>query len=104
LGRGDRLQIGPETLLRGQIWPASEALHLGLIDQLGSDTDALNQTAHMAHLWHYQVSDLYVRAGLAQSTGAYGFFLQNKDGVRLPYPSVPGLYMLYIPPLPVEQK
>jgi protease-4 len=104
LGRGDRLQIGPETLLRGQIWPASEALRLGLIDQLGSETDALNQAARLAHLWHYEVSDLYAQAVSAQSTGAYGFFLQTKEGIRLPYPSEPGLYMLYIPSLPVEQK
>ena len=43
LGRGSRLKIGPEVLLRGQIWPATEALHLGLIDKLGSETDAYDQ-------------------------------------------------------------
>ncbi len=104
LGRGDRLQIGPETLLRGQIWPASEALRLGLIDELGSETDALNQAARMAHLWHYEAGDLYVPAALAQPAAVYGFFLQTKQGIRLPYPSAPGVFMLYIPPLPVEQK
>jgi protease IV len=104
LGRGDRLKIGPETLLRGQIWPAGEALRLGLIDQLGSETDAFNQAARRAHLWHYKVADLYSLASLSQASYPLGFFLQTKDGVKLPYPSQPGLYMLYIPTLPVEQK
>ncbi|MCL4527952.1 MAG: S49 family peptidase [Chloroflexi bacterium] len=104
LGRGNRLKIGPETLLRGQIWPASEALHLGLIDQLGSETDAYDQAARMAHLWHYKTSDLYSLALPSQSSYAPGFFLQTKDGIKLPYPSQAGTYMLYIPTLPIEQK
>jgi protease IV len=97
LGRGDRLKIGPETLLRGQIWPASEALHLGLIDQLGSLTDAYYQAASLAHVWHYRVSDLYALSLPIQTTYPQGFFQQTKEGVKLPYPAEPGLYMLYIP-------
>ena len=107
LGRGKRLKIGPEVLLRGQIWPATEALRLGLIDQLGSETDALDQAARMAHIWHYKAIDLYLPATISnQTTSAYplGFFLQTKDGVKLPYPSEPGIYMLYMPSLPTEQK
>lgn len=105
LGRGERLKIGPDVLLRGQIWPAGEALRLGLIDQLGSETDAYNKAANMAHIWNYNIKDLYITAVIAPNTTlASGFFLQTKDGVILPYPSRPGLYMLYIPPLPVEQK
>ena len=104
LGRGKRLKIGPEVLLRGQIWPASEALHLGLIDKLGSETDAYEQAARLAHLWHYQAVDLFVPAIYIQTPSALGFFLQSKDGVKLPYPSKPGIYMLYIPTLPVEKK
>ena len=107
LGRGKRLKIGPEVLLRGQIWPASEALRLGLIDQLGSETDAFDQAARMAHLWHYKTVDLYLPTIISnQTTSAYplGFFLQTKDGVKLPYPSEAGIYMLYMPSLPTEQK
>jgi protease-4 len=104
VGRGNRLKIGPEILLRGQIWPASEALHMGLIDQLGSETDAYDRAARLAHLWHYQEVDLYAPAIYNPTPSALGFFLQSKDGVKLPYPSEPGIYMLYIPTLPVEQK
>jgi protease-4 len=105
LGRGPRLKIEPETLLRGQIWPAAEALRLGLIDSLGSETDAYTQAANLAHLWHYTAVDLYGRAvASAYSSGAQGFFLKTAAGVQLPYPSVSGIYMLYVPALPPEQK
>ena len=104
LGRGSRLKIGPEILLRGQIWPAAEALRLGLIDQLGTETDAYDKAAQLAHLWHYQAVDLYSQALYSQYSSALGFFLQTKDGVKLPYPSEPGTYMLYIPTLPIQQK
>jgi protease IV len=104
LGRGDRLKIGPETLLRGQIWPASEALHLGLIDKLGSLTDAYFQAASLAHLWHYRLGDVYTMSIPTQATYPQVFFQQTKEGVRLPYPAEPGLYMLYIPPFLNGQK
>jgi ClpP class serine protease len=109
LGRGTRLQIGPEVLLRGQIWPAGEALRLGLIDRLGSASDALQQAAGMAHIWHYAAVDLHAElaaqdAYAKASTAPAGFFLQTSEGVQLPYPSVPGLYMLYMPSMPSVQK
>jgi protease-4 len=104
LGRGDRLKIGPETLLRGQIWPASEALQLGLIDKLGSLTDAYFQAASLAHLWHYSLGDLYTMSIPTQAAYPKAFFQQTKEGVKLPYPSEPGLYMLYIPPFLNGQK
>ena len=104
LGRGSRLKIGPEVLLRGQIWPAGEALRLGLIDELGSETQAYDKAAELAHLWHFQAVDLYSPAIYNSSSSALGFFLQTKDGIKLPYPSEPGTYMLYIPALPVQPK
>ncbi len=105
LGRGNRLKIGPETLLRGQIWPASEALRLGLVDALGSENDAFSKAARLALLWHYRTLDLYGPAAVAASPlGAQGFFLRTASGLQLPYPSMSGIYMLYVPPLPVEQK
>lgn len=106
LGRGDRLKIGPETLLRGQIWPAAEALRLGLVDQLGTQTDAFDQAAGLAHLWHYDTADLYVPATGHELTTSLGvsFFLHTQEGIQLPYPSSPGLYMLYMPSLPAAQK
>ncbi len=104
LGRGDRLKIGPDILLRGQIWPATEALRLGLVDHLGSETDAYSKAAQLAHLWHYGTADLQTLAYAQYAPSALGFFLHTKDGLQLPYPSQPGLYMLYVPSLPLVQK
>ncbi len=105
LGRGSRLRIGPETLLRGQIWPAAEAVRLGLVDSLGSETDAYTQAARLAHLWHYGIVDLSAQAVAAQSLPLpQGFFLKTATGLQLPYPAVSGIYMLYVPALPPEQK
>ncbi len=99
-GRGERLKIGPETLLRGQIWLGTEALELGLIDALGSDSDAIEEAAEMAKVWHYDVIDVI---GLIIETFEPTKFYASADGVNLSYPEKPGLYMLYIPPLPTSK-
>lgn len=104
LGRGERLEIGPEVLLRGEIWPAAEALRLGLIDRLGTESDAYQEAARRAHLWHYATIDLRPLAIKDKPALSTGFFLQTKEGVQLPYPSEPGLYMLYMPSLPTAGK
>jgi len=101
LGRGDRLKIDPQMLLSGRIWPGTEALRAGLIDALGSQTDAFDKAAHLANVGHYQVADLAPLAGTAYSSSA--FFYQTQQGITLPYPKQPGMYLLYIPPVPVEK-
>jgi protease-4 len=101
LGRGDRLQVGPEVVLRGQVWPGSEALAMGLIDALGAESEAAAKAAELARVRHYQVADLFDLAGLTRSSGV--FFFQSPEGITLPYPTEPGLYLLYVPPLPVEK-
>jgi protease-4 len=97
LGRGDRLKVGPEIVLRGQIWPGSEALRLGLIDALGAESDAVAKAASLARVSHYQVADLRDLAGVENT--AASFFIQSPEGITMPYPKEPGLYLLYIPPL-----
>ena len=101
LGRGDRLKVGPEVILRGQIWPGSEALRLGLIDALGAESEAVAKAADLSRVSHYQVADLYALAGVQSLSSA--FFYQSPEGISMPYPKEPGLYLLYIPPLPVEK-
>ncbi len=101
LGRGDRLKIGPETLLRGEIWPGSEALRLGLIDELGSESAAIEKAAQLARIRHYEVADLRDLAGI--QTIYFPFFFQSPEGVTMPYPNEPGIYLLYVPPFPVEK-
>lgn len=102
LGRGSRLKAGPDVILTGQIWPGSEALHLGLIDALGSTSDAVEKAADLAEVANYQVSDLSLDV-YSQSLDSPGLLYKTKDGITLNYPTAPGLYLLYVPPLPVEK-
>jgi protease-4 len=101
LGRGDRLTVGPEVVLTGRIWLGSEAKRIGLIDALGSQSDALAMAAHLAHIGNYKVDDLAELAGIQPSS--ISSFAQSTDGATLLYPNQTGIFLLYIPPVPVEK-
>ncbi|HNK62964.1 MAG TPA: S49 family peptidase [Anaerolineales bacterium] len=100
LGRGEKLTAGPETIYSGQIWSGIDATRLGIADELGTETDAYNKAAELAKVANYQAEDLASLAGV--NTSGLLFFIQGPDGVSLPYPNKAGVYMLYIPPLPVK--
>ncbi len=97
LGRGDALKMPPEDILRGEIWPGSEALHLGVIDALGSQLDGFEKAGQLAHISHYRVADLRELAGLPETINA-SFYFEAPDGTLSPYPRKAGLFYLYIPP------
>jgi ClpP class serine protease len=103
LGRGDRLQASPETVVSGKIWLGSEAVRLGLADAIGAESDALDKAAQLAGVANYKTADLRELAGIA-SPYYFPFFIESPQGVRTPYPVEPGVYMLFIPPLPPQQK
>src|SRR3972149_11816711 len=71
LGRGDRLTAGADVILRGQIWAGTDAVRLGVIDELGTESDAADKAAQMARAWHYETLDL---RSLAISQSSYGPF------------------------------
>lgn len=97
LGRGERLNIGPQHLLSGEIWLGTEAMGLGLVDQVGSMQDAVEQAARMARIANYRVENLRELAGLPE-VQVFPFFYESPEGVLTSYPREPGLYLLYIPP------
>jgi len=107
-GRGTRLKAGPEVVLSGQIWPGSEALQLGLIDELGAQSDAVDKAATLGKVLNYKIVDLATLAlpppPATPPAPTYEFFASSSTGVKLPYPKEPGIYMLYIPPMSAEQK
>jgi protease-4 len=102
-GRGDRLKVGPEIVLSGQIWPGSEALQFGLIDELGSQSEAIEKAASIARIRNYKTVNLADLA-INQPTTPYKFFATSPTGMTLPYPNEPGIYLLYIPPMLAEKK
>ena len=102
-GRGKKLSAGPDLILSGQIWPGSEALRLGLIDEIGAQSDAVQKAASLAHISNYQTSDLAGPAGIKLPGTPSAFFAQTADGMILPYPKQAGIYMLFIPPMPAQE-
>jgi len=102
LGRGDKLNVGPEVVLSGKIWAGNEAVRIGIADELGTERDAEDKAAELARVSNYRSADLYDLAGI-QSSAVTPFFIQSPEGVTLPYPTEPGMYLLFIPQLPVKQ-
>ena len=100
LGRADKLTAGPETIFSGQIWVGIDAVRLGIADELGGEAEAAQKAAGLAKVANYDVTDLAQLAGVG--FGAFPFFIQSEDGMVLPYPNEAGIYMLYIPPLPIK--
>jgi protease-4 len=101
LGRGDRINVGPEVVLSGKIWIGTEAVRIGIADALGTERDAFNKAAELAQVANYKTVDL--RELVYSGSSSSSFFLQSPEGVTLPYPTEPGMYMLFIPQLPVKQ-
>lgn len=100
LGRGEKLTAGDDVVFSGQIWAGVDAVRLGIADELGTERDAANKAAELAKVANFEVTDLATVAGVDLYSGL--FFIQSPDGMLLPYPNEAGIYMLYIPPLPVK--
>jgi protease-4 len=100
-GRGDRLKISDETILRGEVYTGGDAARMGLIDGLASQSEAIEQAARLAGIRHYQTLDLFTAAGLSQQqlSMPLGFFRQDSSGNITAYPAKSGTYLLYIPGL-----
>ena len=56
--RGDRLMVDREALAGGEVYMGLQAVRLGLIDELGSGSEAVAKASQMARLAHYQVIDV----------------------------------------------
>lgn len=56
--RGDRLQIDREALSSGEIFMGLQAKRLGLVDDLGADSEALQKAADLAQLRDFRVVDV----------------------------------------------
>lgn len=63
-GRGDRLNTGEENIFTGKMYPAVEALAMGLIDSIGSRQDAIDRAGELAANTKTQIT---VAAGSANS-------------------------------------
>jgi protease-4 len=95
LGRAEKLTISQERILRGEVYPASEAMQYGLIDALGARSDAYKKAAEIARIAHYEVVDLGNFVEIEQDESE-NFFALDGSGQLTGYPREAGFYYLYI--------
>lgn len=60
--RGERLKLSEEELSLAELYVGVEALRYGLIDDIGTVTDAIEKAASLAGIKNYEVVELYVPA------------------------------------------
>ncbi|MFC2020661.1 S49 family peptidase [Chloroflexota bacterium] len=58
--RGDRLKMSEEKLSQAELYTGTEALTYGLIDAIGTTTDAAKKAAEMAGIINYELVDVYI--------------------------------------------
>jgi protease-4 len=101
--RADRLQVGPELLSRAEIYLGLQAQQMGLIDALGSQTEAIAAAAEMAHIRNYRLIDR------TPTLADWFFWYASQQGADTPRTAAtvaappenlpPGLYYRYVEPL-----
>ena len=126
--RGDKLKITPEELAEARTYPGMQAVRLGLVDAIGTDTEAINKAATLAGISRYGFVDVNVevlrifvakrdRIFASAPTEEPGPGLEGIDAVRRLFPSFggsgtpggvppdfpvdvtpPRYYYLYLPP------
>ncbi len=98
-GRGERLKAPAEEVLSGKLWLGAQALQMGLIDELGGLSDAVEKAAEMAHIGKNPPTvDLYEAAGLPSDPYLYDtFYATDESGNLLSHPKESGIYLLYVP-------
>ena len=97
IGRGDNLKLSKEEVLRGELYPASEAVKDGLIDEVAPQSRAFEKAAQLAHIAHYAMLDLTKAVASEEKEEASSFFILDENGVSTGYPRESGVYLLYIP-------
>jgi protease-4 len=99
--RADRLQVGAETLSRGEVYLGLEAQRMGLIDEIGSQGDAVAAAAGMARVRHYEVMDRSPQPP-EDVVSFPGFTLHRRSTAATvaerPQDLPPGFYYRYVEP------
>ena len=95
--RGERLDISQAELSQGLAYTGREALQLGLIDHLGSQSYAIANAAKLAHIAHYNIIDLYQRVmnEIMEREADLGTWIAAADPVTGKRMLPPGAYLLY---------
>lgn len=84
--RGDALRISADEIAEARVYTGMEALRLGLIDSLGTDSDAIDRAAELAGISDFKLVNLNVEAlrlRVQQFERVFGTSPDGNDGVRL---------------------
>jgi protease-4 len=99
--RADRLTVSAKVLSRGEIYFGVQAQKMGLIDEIGSQTEAVAAAAQMAGVRHYKVVDRTPE--LSEDEYWFGYKLQRGSTAAtvaaMPRYLPPGFYYRYVDPL-----
>jgi protease-4 len=96
--RGERITISRVELSQGLAYTGRQAMGLGLIDHLGTESDAIRTAASQAGIAHYRVVDLPTQLIAELTADTYG---EMKPWVGAADPLTgkrilpPGAYLLY---------
>lgn len=96
--RGERMNISREDLSQGLVYSGRESLRLGLIDRLGSHSEAIRAAAELAGIAHYEIIDLEARVVdelLDEDEAALEPWVGAADPVTGRRILPPGAYLLY---------
>lgn len=97
--RGDRLKLSLTQLKRGMIYFGSEALEVGLIDEIGSLQKAIKRAAEKAGLVKYEVIELGTSKTGLELLGSQNLTIEALDKLHPP----PALHYLYLPSQSITQ-
>ncbi len=56
--RGDKLKVTPEEIVEARTYPGMEGVRLGLVDEIGSDAEAIALAAELAGISRYDLFDV----------------------------------------------
>jgi protease-4 len=56
--RGEELRISKDELAQGRLYSGLRAVQLGLVDELGGDSDAFEKAAELSHISNYSLVDV----------------------------------------------
>jgi protease-4 len=95
--RGERMNVSRVELSQGLAYQGREAARLGLIDGLGSESEAIRTAAQKAGIAHYQVIDLQERVidELAEEESELEPWVGAADPLTGRRILPPGAYLLY---------
>jgi|TARA_B100002003_G_C14146513_1_gene551300 protease-4 len=91
--RGNKLEMSNEELQSARIYIGTVALEKGLIDDIGSVSEAINKAAELAKLKNYQVININQQLNITKNSDV---FFVNKTEVIEKTNTAPVNYYLYL--------